>query len=163
MSRRRIYLPPRSGTKKQARQAAYASGILLGAGLEADPFESAALDSVPWHWDTDTVALDLAGDGQVVLPRPGAVRPGEAWLIHRVRAFIVGGRLASPNAVATLYLGNAIDINALDATYNGGEDTAEYPNPLVVNAAEWLTLAWVGGNPGALARFTIQGENVLLE
>lgn len=165
MARRRIYIPPRAGTHKQARQAAYQAGLLLGATLDPDagPLDSAPLASVPWHMDTDIVTLDGAGDGQVVLPRPGQVRGGEAWLIHRVYVYVVGGRIASPNAVATLYLGEPDDVNRLDATYNGGEDAAEYPNPLVLNTGEYLTLVWDGAAAGAVARFTIQGENVIIE
>lgn len=165
MVRRRIYVPPRSGTHKQARQAAYEAGLLLGATLDpsAGPLDMAPLAALPWHWDTDTVTLDGAGAGQVVLPRPGQVRGGEAWLIHRVRVYIDGGRAASPLAVATLYLGEPDPINALDATYNGGEDTAEYPNPLILNTGEYLTLVWAAGALNTPARFTIQGENVIIE
>jgi len=162
---RRIYVPPRSATHKQARQAAFAAGLLLGAEGEGPggPLDSAPLLAVPWHWDTDVVTLSAAGAGQVVLPRPGAVRGGEAWLIHRIRVFVAGGRAANPVAIATVYLGEPDEMNALDASQNGGEDTAEYWHPLVLNTGEYLTCAWVAGGGAFVARFTIQGENVLME
>ncbi len=98
-----------------------------------------------------------------MLPRPGYVRPGEAWEIQRVRVFIAGGRAANPGATATLYLGNAEEHLALDASLNAGEDASEYPNPIIVNAGEYLTVGFAAGTPGLVARATIQGVNYLLD
>jgi hypothetical protein len=131
------------------------------AGEDAGPLSQ--VSPVPFDIDSEIVVLDLAGAGEVVLPRPGYVRPGEAWEVQRVRVFITGGRVANPLARAVLHLGNAEEHTALDASLNAGEDTAEYPSPIIVNAGEYLTTAFTAGNPGADARVTIQGVNYLLD
>lgn len=140
--------PPRSGTKKQARQ--------YDALSAAEGYEGAEAEA-PWSWAIAhaAVVLDGAGDGQVVLPP--AASPGAEWRIERVRVFIDGGRAANPGAIATLYLNNPQLPSALDASQNAGEDTGEYPNPIILNSTDSMVVAWVGGNPGATARATIQG------
>lgn len=159
MSPARRYVPPRSGTHKQARQAAAQAGLMVARAEGRGPASS--IGAVPWDLDTDTLTM-VGGAGNIVLPRPGFVRPGEVWEIQRIRLFCVGGRAASPGARCVLYIGEPNDPNALDASFNAGEDVAEYHHPLILNAGEYLTAEFTGAAAVVLARFTIQGVNYLL-
>ncbi len=154
----RFYIPPRSGSHKQARQAAAIAAAIADAlaGAEGEGPRS-PVAPVPFNVDSDVVTLDGAGAGLVLLPRPGYVLPGMAWEVQRLRVFIAGGRAANPAATATIHLGAAQAQNALDSSLNAGEDTAEYPTPIIVNAGEMVTVAFAAGLAGAVARATIQG------
>lgn len=103
-----------------------------------------------------TVILDGAGAGMVTFGL-GEIRVGQRWKIQRMLVQIAGEVAGNPNASIYVYLGIPEASNLLDGSDIGGFNVSELPNPLTMEAGDYLTFAWAAGTPGALATGMIEG------
>lgn len=101
--------------------------------------------------DSAHVTLDGTGAGTV---RLGPGRPGVRWLIRRIS---VQTSSASSIPVAKIYRGGVGDASFISGTFVGSQDTDDGLDE-ELNAGEYLTVAWTGGDAGATATATYAGD-----
>lgn len=102
-----------------------------------------------------SVVLNGGGNGVVTV---GPSMPSERWEVTSVVVTI-------PNAVliptATIYNGPVGDTNRIAFTYVGSGDTAGGGSSVVLGSGQFLSIAWNGGDSGAVATATLQGNRYL--
>lgn len=103
--------------------------------------------------ESGSTILDADGAGVARLTCP----PGQRWRVTSVsiqcNAVVDGaGRIPS----ATLYRGDPSAAGRLDGTDAGANNTSDLAFSLV--QGETVSIEWVGGDAGAAAFFTINGE-----
>jgi hypothetical protein len=98
--------------------------------------------------------LDASGNGQV---RIGPSRPGEQWNILGI-GVIVSSAAIVPST--KLYRGNVGQASFISATKRGDADSNDDPKIPTLNAGEFITLRWEGGDAGATATATFRIERL---
>ena len=105
---------------------------------------------------TETVALNAAGDGEVIL---GPVPASRRWVLARLAVFCTDD---DPMPVASVYDGTASPGNLIDATYTGAQDVSDMGG-LPLDQSEFLTVRWTGGQALAVATVRLTGYEVVPE
>lgn len=99
-----------------------------------------------------SVTLNAAGGGFVEL---GPVPSGQVWLVTRVAVSCTGAN--NPMPTCQVYDGPAVAPNLIDMTYTGGFDASDFPTPLVLSTAEYLTFVWANGTVNQVATARLVG------
>lgn len=95
-----------------------------------------------------TVAFDSTGTARLTI---GPTVFGEIW---RVRRMTVTSD-SSLDSDARVYLNAELDSRVVAGTWSGNRDFNE--TDITLQTLDRLIVVWVGGTPGALASFLIQG------
>lgn len=94
--------------------------------------------------------IAAAGTAQVTL---GPVPTFTTWHCDRLTV-----RASAGTPQARVYRGDPSDVTLVDGTYSGALDTSEYGGTLVMQAGEYLTVAWSGGTVGSSVSARLEGS-----
>ena len=99
------------------------------------------------------VILDSFGNGAIIL-RPSNAH--QRWLVKNcvVQTNAPSTSIVIPNCY--VYVGGATTNNAVDSTYTGNQDASD--STYDVPYGSYLTVQWLGGNPGDIASVSISGD-----
>lgn len=103
--------------------------------------------------DSAQVTLDANGDGSL---RLGPNRHGVRWIINRITVQTSTSTLVP---MAKVYRGGIGDASFITGTFVGNFDVDDGLNE-ELNNGEYLTVAWTGGDPGAVATATWNGDEL---
>lgn len=92
-----------------------------------------------------SVVLDGSGNGSI---SAGPNRIGQSW----VGPMTIGVNTSTANLVPTAR--TSLGATSLGTTYTGSADSNDIPN-VTVHVGQKITVAWTGGDPGAVATASI--------
>lgn len=101
------------------------------------------------------VTLDTDGAGRAQL---GPLGTHERWDVSEVIVRVSPAVLVPS---ARLYAGNVVDAHYRAGSYTGHQDTATFDPPVPLLSAEYLTIVWADGDPGAAASMELRGWKYL--
>jgi len=102
--------------------------------------------------DTKRITLDGSGNASVIF---GPGRPNELWTVNRVSCGVSTKVL---EAQFKLYRGNVGPGSFISGSVSGSTGDTDDGLNEVLNAGEYLTAQWTGGDVGATATVTYWGD-----
>lgn len=102
--------------------------------------------------DTKRITLDASGNGSVIF---GPGRPNELWTVNRVST---GVSTQVREAQFKVFRGSIGPGSYISGSISGSTGDTDDGINEVLNAGEYLTAQWIGGDVGATATVTYWGN-----